>query len=37
LVKFLVSELVVGHLMHEDRAFFDLFTPKPESDGQLQT
>lgn len=27
LVKFLVAELVVGHLMHEDRAFFGLFTP----------
>jgi hemerythrin-like metal-binding protein len=25
LVKFLVAELVTGHLMHEDRAFFGLF------------
>lgn len=28
LIKFLVSELVAGHLMHEDRAFFGLFTPQ---------
>ena len=29
LVKFLVAELVTGHLMHEDRAFFGLFKQQP--------
>jgi len=28
LVKFLVTELVAGHMLHTDRVFFDMFSPQ---------